>query len=116
MTHLEPIKARYLKDAPTVRLGGLAADLARLSSRCQNPKNEAVVLSLLEEGKFFAEWAAPDADPDAQALLAEIQIQLACWQRVWPRIASAPDRLKSISEESRRWSDLLLQRSGLLNK
>ena len=104
------IRERYLQDPLPIRLGGLAADLARIASCAENPKNRDVVTSLLEESKHFAEWAAPSAPLEVQAVLAQVQITLALWYRRW--LAGHPEPL--MQEEARRWSERLLALSGLV--
>jgi hypothetical protein len=80
--NLRAIKNRYLQDDLTVRLGGIAANLARIAS-CSNYPNEwEAVQSMLEESKFFIEWTAPEASLNVQAYLVELQIQLALWHLV----------------------------------
>lgn len=105
----EHIRQRFLRDPLPIRLGGLAADLARIASFADDPGNDRVVASLLEEGKHFAEWAAPDAPPQTQAVLAEVQLALAVWQRRW--LNGAPD--VSMRTEAQRKSDELLALAGL---
>jgi len=79
-------RERYLRDALPIRLGGLAANLARVKSFSDHPDHREVVESLIDESKFFIEWAAPDADLLVQAALVELQVQLACWQHAWAGI------------------------------
>ena len=102
-------RERYLRDPLPIRLGGLAADLARVASCAANPKNWDAVVSLLEEGKYCAEWAAPDAPPDIQAELADVQVQMAYWQLRW--VARTPE--PRMREEAQRRSEHLLALSGL---
>jgi hypothetical protein len=106
----EAVRLRFLRDPVPTRLGGLAADLARLSSFAANPKNVQAVDSLFEEGKYFAEWTAPESSLDVQALLAEIQVALAVWQHRWRAGHHSPD----FREQAERWSDELLRRAGLV--
>jgi hypothetical protein len=106
----EAIRTRYLRDPLPVRLGGLAADLARIASFAEHAGNQRAVESLFEEAKHFAEWAAPEAPLDIQAALAQVQVQLALWQRRW--LAGRPESL--MREEAQRWSDQLLALSGLV--
>ena len=105
----ERIRERYLRDPVSVRLGGLAADLARIASFANNSKNRDAVESLLEEGKYFAEWTAPGAPVEVQSALAEVQVSLALWQRRW--LAGQPT--PRMQEEAQRWSDQILELSGL---
>ena len=103
------LRDRYLRDPLAIRLGGLAADLARVASFSGNPENAEAVASLLEEGKYLAEWAAPEAPLEVQEQLAQVQLQLALWQRQWTTGCADPD----MKDEAKRWSDVLLQLSGL---
>ena len=105
----EPVRQRFLRDPLPVRLGGLAADLARIASFSENPANRQAVASLLEEGKYFAEWTAPDAPLETQALLAELQVTLALWERRW--LNRTPD--DTMRAEAQRKSDELLALAGL---
>src|SRR3990167_1533442 len=97
----DALRERYLRDPLPIRLGNLASSLARIASCSENPKNHEVVTSVLEESKYFAEWAAPEAPVEIQAVLAEVQGQLALWQRRWT--AGHPEPL--IRVEAQRWSD-----------
>ena len=106
----EAVRERYLRDPLPIRLGGLAADLARVASCVDNPQNRSAVASLLEEGKYFAEWAAPHAPLLTQAALAEVQILLAYWHRRW--LAGQPE--PSMPMQAKRWSEQLLKLSGLV--
>ena len=103
------LRERYLRDPLPIRLGGLAADLARIASFAENPKNRDAVDSLLEESKYFAEWAAPDASPEIQEQLAEVQLAIAVWERRWR--AGHPE--PQMRAQAQQWSDQLLALSGL---
>ena len=108
------IRERYLRDGLPVRLGGLAANLARVKSFSNHPGHRDVVGSLLEETKFFIEWTAHNARLELQAELVELQIQLASWQLHWSNIWVDPGRRAAVAEEAGLWSNRLLKMSGLL--
>jgi hypothetical protein len=104
--NLAAIKDRYMKDGLKERLGGIAANLARIASFSANPKNRNAVESMLEETKFFIEWIAPDAPLNVQAFLVEVQIQLALWHRNWSTIhTEVEDR-----EKLQHWSRVMSKR------
>ncbi len=103
------IRERYLRDALPIRLGGLAADLARVASFAENPQNRDAVASLLEESKYFAEWTAFEATLDVQAALAQAQIAVAVWHRRWLLGEPQPD----MRREAKQWSERLLTLAGL---
>lgn len=58
MRKLENLRSRYLNDSISVRLGGLAATLARVASFSKNEGNRDAVLATLQESKWFIEWTS----------------------------------------------------------
>jgi hypothetical protein len=108
------IRERYMRDDLPVRLGGLAANLARIKSFSDRPDHRDVVDSLVDESKFFIEWAAPGASLDVQVKLVELQIQLARWQRAWTTIWADPVRCAAMADEAGNWSEWVLRISGLV--
>jgi hypothetical protein len=108
------IRERYLRDSVAVRLGGLAANLARIKSFSDHPDHQDVVLTLVEESKYFIEWTAPDAALHVQALLVDIQVQLALWHLRWNDIWADPIQRTSVAEQADNWSKKVLKMSGLL--
>ena len=105
----EQTRRRLLRDPLPNRLGALAADLARIASFSDNPANHGAVASLLEEGKFFAEWIALDAPLETQAVLAELQVTLALWERRWRKGVEVP----MLQAEAEQRSSALLSLAGL---
>jgi hypothetical protein len=55
MKDLSAIRARYTRDPLPVRLGGLAADLAHITSFSQNPANLAPMADLIREAAHLAQ-------------------------------------------------------------
>jgi len=113
------IRDRYMQDALPIRLGGLAADLARIVSFSKNPKSAPVVASLLDGSRYFIEWSAPDLLPDRvddAARLVDIQRGLTRWYRIWHEAQNDPTASKQLAEQARAWSDEVLKMSGLLDQ
>ena len=108
------IRERYLRDKLPVRLGGLAANLARIKSFSDHPDHCKAVESLLDESKFFIEWTAADADVNTAAALVELQVQLAQWQRSWADIWTNTLQRMKVAEQMQHWSRRVLDMSGLL--
>jgi len=114
MKDLSNIRARYMRDPLPVRLGGLAADLARIASFSQNPANLAPVADLMREAAHFVEWCAPESDLESQETLQFQQRHLARWRM---RLSQQfPDQRwrGQVSAEAQRWSQRVLEMSGLL--
>ncbi len=109
------IRERYLRDVLSVRLGGLAANLSRIKSFAGHDANQEVVESILDESKYFIEWTAAEVEIDTAAILVELQIQLACWQRRWKKIWADPVERNRVAEQSSAWSKHILDLSGLLS-
>jgi len=110
------IQARYLRDAPPIRLGGIAANLARIASFSRNDANREIVEHMINESKLFIEWAAPETDVDTAAVLVELQLQLAQWQRGWAGIWEDTEKRRALIEQCRYWSKRVLDMSGLLRE
>jgi hypothetical protein len=108
MKNLETIRTRYLKDDLRVRLGGIAANLARIASVSSDPADWEAVQSMLEESEFFIEWTAPEAPLNVQAHLVELQIQLALWHLRWPQVYTDPQECEKLAQLARTWSQKVL--------
>lgn len=106
MQNLAEIKKRFLKNNSSVRLGCIASNLARVDSFSKMPNNHKVIADLIEESKFFIEWATPEADAKIQPELVETQIKLALWQQLKNR--------RKISQEAGKIANKILRLSGLL--
>lgn len=115
MKNLSEIRERYMRDTLPIRLGGLAANLARVHSFAKNPSNREAVNSLLDESKYFIEWTAGETEVEIAAELVEIQIQLACWQRNWEQVWADRTARAMIGEQAHAWSSKVLENSGLLD-
>ena len=111
-------RENYLQQNISVRLGGLAADLARVSSFAQVPALLATK-TMLEESRAFIEWSAPDLLPDRledAARLVDIQRGLTHWYWVWNEAQNDPAQRAKLAEQAQTWSDEILEMSGLLNQ
>lgn len=113
MKNLASIKARFLKDSFNIKIGNLAADLARLSTFSENSKNRRVLEDILEESKFFIEWVTPEAPLEVQILLSEIQPKLALWQRHLLQQKEDAAEIEELKEMTKSWSASLIELSGL---
>ncbi len=107
-------RARYLRQTIPMRLGSVAADLARIASFAEIPANAAVE-SLMDESKAFIEWTAADLEIDA-ARLIEIQRGLARWHFVWLQAQNDANERRKLADQAQAWSDEILGMSGLLNR
>jgi hypothetical protein len=116
MNNLAERKERYLRDSVPIRLGGLAANLARVKSFSRNVANQEAVYSLFEESKHFIEWTATETVFETSVELVELQLQIAIWQRQWQKIWKNEESRNEIAAASANWSKKVLEKSGLLNK
>lgn len=114
MKNADTKKKRFLSDPIPIRLGGMAANLARVRSFSKNLANRSAVFDLFEETKFFIEWTASETELSTAAELVELQLQIAIWQLNWDKNWNETDRREQLAESSMAWSQLLLERSGLL--
>ena len=107
---------RYMRDPLPVRLGGLAADLARIGSTASNPVNARVVEVLLEEARRFVEWTAGETEATQAGQLVDLQLSLTLWLRSWPRAHQDSTQRALLAHQARSWSDQVLAMSGLLEE
>jgi len=108
------IRERYLRDGLPTRLGGLAANLGRISSFASRYGSREVVGSLLDESKYFIEWTAAAAEISTAAELVELQVELAGWQHSWAESWDDFALRDKVAKRARIWSERVLEMSGLL--
>lgn len=104
----------YMRQSVRIRLGSLAADLARIGSFAEI-NDRTVVESLLAESAAFIEWCAPDLVNDRiddAARLVNIQRGLGAWHRRW--LGQDISEQENLLRQARHWSDEVLAMSGLL--
>lgn len=116
MNNLEERKDRYLKDSLSIRMGGIAANLARVGSFVAFPQGKVAVGGLLEESKYFIEWTAAEFDIDTAVELVDIQRKLIRWQSSIDKFWDDEVMRKAVGAEAAGISELLIKRSGLLNQ
>jgi hypothetical protein len=116
MKDYNTLRDRYLRDGVPVRLGGLASNLVRVRSLSDNPAHGEIVADLLNESKYFIEWTAGETEVETAAQLVELQRQLVRWQLNWAQIWDDPAQRAQVAQDSRAWSERVLQMSGLLDR
>jgi hypothetical protein len=116
MNQLGSLRSRYLRDPIPTRLGGLAANLARVASFSRHDGHRSAVSAAIRESKWFIEWTAAELPIEETVELVRLQSQLARWEVQskdnWDTEAWREDLMK----ESRRWSERLIGMSGLLDE
>jgi hypothetical protein len=106
-------RTRYLRDSIPIRLGGLAANLARVNSFSSNPKHNEAVARLLNESRYFIEWTTTEAELEIQHELVEIQLRMSIWIATWDKIWNDPILRAQMAKESSDWSASILKFAGL---
>lgn len=114
MKNLIEIRESFLKADSKMRLGHLASDLLRIASFIEKGMDFQAIKSVMEEGAFFAEWAAPQVDLDIQMLLAEIQGYISQKQLEWDSYSANVESMEDIKRQLRFWSNELLKRAGFV--
>jgi len=116
MINQDRIRERYLADPLPVRLGGLAADLARVSASARHPEGSTIVARMLEESQYFIEWTAAEAEPEIAAELVDLQRMIALWRKAWPEAQHSQAQRTLLAVQAKKWSDQVLDYSGLLTE
>jgi len=114
MTKLDKLRSRYLQDSIPVRLGGLAANLARVVSFSKHDDHREAVSATLQESKWFIEWTAAELEINDTAELARLQTQMALWQLQSHKRWNDNNWRSELTGQAQSWSQRILQMSGLL--
>jgi hypothetical protein len=107
-------KERFLRDPLPVRLGGLAADLARISSSAKHATGASSVSEMLEESQYFIEWTAAEAEPEISRELVDLQRMIVAWRSAWIEAQHSQVQRTLLSVQAKKWSDQVLAYSGRL--
>jgi len=108
------IRERYLKDGIDVRLGGLAANLARVGTLSRRDGYSDVASRLVVESGLFIEWTARDVPVATLVELAELQRMLSRWHHAWPKLWQDESQRETVAKAATEWSRRVLELSGLL--
>lgn len=114
MKKISQKRERYLRDPLPVRLGGLAANLARIASSARHIQGNASVAEMIEESRYFIEWTAAEAEPEIAGELVDIQRFLTLWRSAWPEAQLNRSQRTLLSTQAKKWSDQVLKYSGLI--
>ncbi len=104
-----------MRDELPTRIGGIAANMARVGSIAEWPDARTVAFDLFEESKHFIEWTANEAEADTTRALIDLQLQLALWQLQLDTLWGDEKSRTEIGARAREYSNDLIQRSGLIN-
>jgi hypothetical protein len=94
-------------------LGELASSLARIKSQVHLDIPQEGISATIEECQRFIAWTIPSVNVAVQEHLIELEQLLSSWHHDLSAIWSKPlDRAK-LAEQSKIWSDKILNGSGL---
>ncbi len=113
MSDWTSIRDRYLEDGLDIRLGGLAANLARIGSLSRRAGYSDVVSRLVVESGLFIEWTARDVPLSTLAELAQLQRMLSRWHHAWPELWTDESQRETVARATTEWSRRVLELSGL---
>jgi hypothetical protein len=114
MTNQDRRRTRYLRDPLPIRLGGLAASLARIASSARHDTGAIAVTTMIEECRWFIEWTAAEAEPEIASELVDIQRLLTLWRSAWPEAQHQLKQRILLSVQAKKWADQVLDYSGML--
>jgi hypothetical protein len=105
----------FLRESPARQLGALAATLGRIASSAEKTARAKAIIPMLNECMQFIEWTL-SYQPDAAArVLRDLSVMLKLWRDSW-EYAQADQHLRALlSVQTKKWSDQILEYSGLLN-
>jgi len=109
------VGTRFSADDTPHRLGAIAANMARIETFARRPYHPEAVRSVMEESRWFVEWAAKNVQVDDAAQLVELQRLITGWLRedVWDNTRPDASRRAEIAGAAASWSQRILEMSGL---
>ena len=116
MNNIEERRGRYMQDGVPTRIGGIAANMARVGSISAWPDTKVVAFDLFEESKYFIEWTAAEADNETTGTLVDLQLQLSVWQLQLDTLWQDEQLRAELGRRAKEYSNDLIQRSGLLSE
>jgi hypothetical protein len=108
MKDLKRLRARFIQDESSVRMGNLASDLLRLSKWIQAKHTDEAIIDLMRQIAWLMEWSGELASAE----LADMQREICRWRRIWP---VEQDR-HILALRASQMSNRILERSGLLEQ
>jgi hypothetical protein len=108
MKDLKRMRARFIRDESSVRMGNLASDLLRLSKWIQARHTDEAIIDLMREIAWLMEWSGELASAE----LADMQREICRWRRAWP---VEQDR-HILALRASQMSNRILEGSGLLKQ
>lgn len=94
---------KFLAEPLPSRLHQLSEDLLRIQEGCDHQTVSAVMEAMLLEAEYHCEWTVADAAPAMQTMLADLQMRLAMWRRVYPRLGKQPAFRAAVAREAASW-------------
>ncbi len=105
----------FTSESPARQLGALAATLGRIASSAEKTTRAKAIVPMLDECLQFIEWILPRQAETASKELREFGVMLKLWRDSW-EYAQVNQHLRALlSVQAKKWSDQVLEYSGLLN-
>jgi hypothetical protein len=105
----------FTKETPARQLGALAATLGRIASSAEKPARAKAIIPMLEECLQFVEWMALQQTEPANRELRDLIVMLKLWRDSWEQAQLSPGLRALLSFQAKKWSEQVLEYSGLLN-
>lgn len=106
MSSLDARRERFRRDPPSIRMGNIASELARIGRRVAAGDPDDRIIDGLRSVAAMMDWMGDDATYE----LAEMQRERCRWRRIWPNAAARP----LLILRTRWMSEEVLNASGLL--
>ena len=105
----------FTKESPARQLGALAATLGRIASSAEKTARAKAIIPMLDECLQFIEWTLSLQSDTASKELSDISVMLKLWRDSW-EYAQIDQHLRVLlSIQTKKWSDQVLEYSGLLD-
>jgi hypothetical protein len=123
MKNWETAKANYLRLDRPQQLGSIASSLKRIRTNVQfrDEPGYQVALAAIEECQHLTEWLittlnlqADESDLNLAETLLQVGRQVSQWKYDWQHCCQNSAKREEVATISEKWSEQMLERSGLL--
>ena len=105
----------FIKESPARQLGALAATLGRIASSAEKTARAKAITSMLDECIQFIELTVSQQSETAGRELKDLNVMLTLWRDSWEYAQTNQTLCRLLSIQAKKWSDQVLEYSGLLN-
>ena len=115
MENLDHLRSSYLSKPLSQRLNDLASNLKQISDSARDTTVSETLPSIMRECEYMINWTAAETQIDFAAELVDMLRFISLWRHAWVDAQINQSLRTLLYLQAKKWSDQVLDYSGLLN-